>query len=178
MSTINLIPPQIKSAENNKKIFSLVFSAFFVLILVTVITYGALFTINYLTKNETAETNERLAEESAKLKNLEQVEKDVNEINAKLQKISSLQKDRILWSQVLTDINHDTPEQLVIDSFTATTKDKKVTINGSGETRRDIVKLQEKLNTSNFFTNITFNTSNFAESEGMYTFTMSGELKK
>lgn len=178
MTTLNLIPPQIKSAENNKKIFSLVFSAFFVLILISIISYGALFAINYLTKNETAETNERLAEENAKLKNLEQVEKDVNEINAKLQKIASLQKDRTLWSQVLTDINHGTPEQLVMDSFAVTSKDKKVTINGSAETRRDIVKLQEKLNTSNFFTNIAFNTSSFTESEGMYTFTMNGELKK
>ena len=178
MSTLNLIPPQIKSAENNKKIFSLIFSAFFILILIAVIAYGALFTINYLTKNEIAEANERLAEENAKLKNLEQVEKDVNEINAKLQKIASLQKDRVLWSQVLTDLNHDTPEQLVMDSFTVTTKDNKVTISGSAETRRDIAKLQEKLNSSNFFTNIAFNTSSFAESEGMYTFTMNGELKK
>lgn len=178
MNTLNLIPPHIKSAESNKKIFSLVFTGFFILILIAGISYGALFTINYLTKNEIAETNQRLTEENTKLKDLEQIEKDVNEINAKLQKIASLKKDRVLWSQVLTDLNHNTPEQLVVNSFAVTTKDKKVIINGSAETRRDIAKLQEKLNVSNFFTNIIFNTSSFTESEDMYTFSMSGELKK
>lgn len=178
MDTLNLIPPQIKLAEKNKKLFSVLSTTLILLIVMASITFGALFAINYFTNNEIAQVNQSLAEEKAKLKNLEQIENDVIAINSKLEKITTLQKDRILWSSILADLNHDTPEQVVIDTFTTGATDLKVTINGSAETLRDIVKLQVKLGTSSHFSNLIFNNSNYSESEGMYSFTMNGELKK
>jgi Tfp pilus assembly protein PilN len=178
MSTINLIPPQIKAAERNRKIFSLVFSILAILVLMIAFCYGAIFALDYFAQEELGKTKEALAEEQAKIKNLEQIETKVNGINARLTKIGNYQKDRILWSKVLTDLNHSTPEQLKIDTFSAGTKDKKLTISGAGETRRDIVKLQEKLGTLGYWTNINFNSSTYSATESMYSFTMAGELKK
>lgn len=178
MSTINLIPPQIKAADRNRKIFSLVFSILIILILMTVFSYGAIFALDYFTKNELAGTKQSLAEEQAKVKNLEDIETEVNAINSRLTKINNYQKNRVLWSQVLLDLNHSTPEQLKIDTFVSGTKDKKLTINGAAETRRDIVKLQEKLGALSYWINLNFNTSTYSETESMYTFTMTGDLKQ
>ena len=178
MSTINLIPPQIKAADRNRKIFSFASTVLAILVVMLIFCYGAIFALNYITQDELGKTNETLAEEQAKLKNLEEIETEVNSINTRLTKISTYQKDRILWSGVLADLNHSTPEQLKIDTFAAGTKDKKLTITGAGETRRDIVKLQEKLGSLGYWTNLKFNSSTYSETEQMYSFTMAGELKK
>lgn len=178
MSTINLIPPQIKAADKNRKIFSFVSSILVILVIMLIFCYGALFVLDYFSKNELGETKETLADEQNKLKSLESIETEVNAINTRLTKIGNYQKDRILWSKVLTDLNHSTPEQLKMDTFSAGTKDKKMTITGAAETRRDIVKLQEKLGTLGYWTNIKFNSSTYSETEQMYSFSMSGELKK
>ena len=177
MATINLIPPKIKAAKRNKKIFSQIYFALVILIAMAAISYGALFALDYFANQELSKTKLALAQEKAKLKNLEPIEKDVQAINSKLQKISTLKKDRVLWSLVLIDINHSTPQQLKVDSFAAGTKDNKVTFTGAAETRRDIVEFQTKLNTSNFYNNFTFDSSSYSESESMYTFTMNGVLK-
>lgn len=178
MSTINLIPPQIKAADRNRKIFSLVFSILLILVLMLIFAYAAVFALDYFAKDELGKTNQTLAEEQAKLKNLADIETEVNGINARLTKISGYQKDRILWSKVLTDLNNSTPEQLKLDNFSAGTKDKKLTISGAAETRRDIVKLQEKLGTLSYWTNLNFNSSTYSETEQMYSFTMTGDLKQ
>lgn len=178
MSTINLIPPQIKTADRNRKVFSFASSVLVVLVLMLAFCYGAIFSLNYSTKNKLGKISETLANEQAKLKNLEKIETEVNSINARLSKISGYQKDRILWSKFLADLNHSTPEQLKLDTFAASDKDKKLTISGAAETRRDIVKLQEKMNALGYWTNLKFNSSTYSETEAMYSFTMTGELKK
>lgn len=178
MSTINLIPPQIKAADRNRKIFSFASTILVIIAIMLIFCYGAIFALDYLAKNELGQTNQTLAEEEAKLKNLESIETEVKDINARLTKIGDYQKGRVLWSKVLTDLNHSTPEQLKMDSFAAGTKDSKLTISGAAETRRDIVKLQEKLGTLSYWTNLKFNSSSYSTTEQMYTFTMTGELKK
>lgn len=178
MSTINLIPPQIKAAERNRKIFSLIFSILIILLLMAIFSYGAIYALDYFSKDELAKTNQSLAEEQAKVKNLQEIETEVNAINSRLTKIGNYQKDRVLWSGVLLDLNHSTPEKLEINTFNSGTKDKKLTISGSAETRRDIVKLQEKLGTLGYWTNLNFNSSSYSETESMYNFTMTGDLKK
>ena len=178
MSTINLIPPQIKAADKNRKIFSFTSTILVILVVMLIFCYGAIYALDYIAKDELGNTKQSLAEEQAKLKNLEPIKTEVNDINARLTKISNYQKDRILWSKVITDLNHSTPEQLQIDTFSAGTKDKKLTIAGASETRRDIVKLQEKLGSLDYWTNLKFNSSTYSESEAMYSFSMTGELKK
>ena len=178
MSTINLIPPQVKIAERNRKIFGLVYSIMAILLVMVIFCYGAVFALNYFTKEELDKTKETLAEEQARLKNLEEIKTEVNGINARLKKISDYQKERLLWSTVLADLNHSAPEQLKIDTYAVNTKDKKITLGGAAETRRDIVKLQQKLGILSYYTNLNFNSSTYTDTEGMYTFTMSGELKK
>lgn len=178
MSTINLIPPQIKAADKNRKIFSFISSILAILIIMLVFCYGAIFALDYIAKDELGKTKETLADEQNKLKNLEDIETEVNAINSRLTKIGNYQKDRVLWSGVLADLNHSTPEQLKMDTFSASTKDKKLTITGAAETRRDIVKLQEKLGTLGYWTNLNFNSSTYSETEQMYSFSMTGDLKK
>lgn len=177
MSTINLIPPQIKAADRNRKIFSLVFSILLILVLMLIFAYAAVFALDYFAKDELGKTKQTLAEEQAKLKNLTEIETEVNDINARLTKISEYQKSRVLWSKVLTDLDNSTPEQLKMDTFASGTKDKKLTISGAAETRRDIVKLQEKLGTLSYWTNLNFNSSTYSETEQMYSFTMTGDMK-
>lgn len=177
MNTINLIPPQIKIAEKNKKIFAEVFVIFIFMVIIGLIASTALFAINFFTSEETLRTNEMLVEEQTKLSELNAIEKDVVELNSKIEKITSLNQDRVLWSTVISELNHNTPAQLVISTCSLSSKDKKVSFSGSAETRREIVKFQEKLNAGTFFTNMTFDASTFSDSEGMYMFNMNGELK-
>ncbi len=178
MAEINLIPPKLKTATRNRQITGLAFTYCTILILMTAFVFAALFGINSITIAELQQTNQILEAEKSKAEKLEPIEQDVLSINAKILKLITLKNQRTEWSKVLSDFNHSTPEMVQTTTLTISTKDKKVAISGSAESRRDIVKLSTKLGSLGYFLNLTFPTSTYNESENMYLFNMTGEMKK
>lgn len=178
MATINLIPPKVKKEQYIKKISSIVFSSLFVALLILVITFVALYGINYYLETALTESEEDLSEAIAKVTSLKTIEEDVNEINAKIKKINGLKDDNLDWNILIDDFNASIPDQVRCDVVNVDLDSALISISGIAESRREIVKLQEKLNASNYFENLGFSTSSYSNSYNAYSFNMSGEITK
>lgn len=177
-STINLIPPKIKLEQKIKRIERSVFLTIFVILLMTLLVYGGLYYAQISISTQLAKTKQELSETEMKVESLKDVENQINTINAKLTKITTLKKQNISWSDVIAKLNASTPEKVKINSFQADRTAKKLTINGAAETRRDIVKFQTKLDSIGYFANLSFSTSTYNETEQYYTFTLTGDIVK
>ncbi len=177
ITTINLIPPRIKKEQRLRQISKVVFSFFFALLLMSILVYGAIFMANYYTQEELTSAQSELAEYEVKIKKLEPLEKDVTLINSRLNKISELRKNSMLWSEFLEIFNNSTPTELHIDSLSVDYKAKTIVMAGSAETRREIVKLETKLNTMESLTEVGFSSSTYDETDYNYNFSMTGVFK-
>ena len=177
ITTINLIPPRIKKEQRLRQISKVVFSFFFALLLMSVLVYGAIFMANYYTLEELNSEKGELAEYEVKTKKLEPLEKDVALINSRLNKISELRKNSILWSEFLEIFNNSIPTELNIDSLSVDYQAKTINMAGSAETRREIVKLETKLNTMESLSEVGFSSSTYDETDLNYKFSMTGVFK-
>ncbi len=178
MSILNLIPPKIKREQYIKKIAGIVFSSLFVVTLILLIVFGALYGINYYLSDALANSKQELSEAETKVTSLKSVEDNVNNINAKIKKIDDLKSENINWEILINDLNSSIPDQVRVDSLSIDWENQTVSLSGIGETRREIVKLQEKLNASDYFENLSFATSAYSSSYQAYSFSMLGEVTK
>jgi len=178
MSVINLIPPKIKREQYIKKIAGIVFSSLFVMTLILLITFIAIYGINYYLEQVLANTEQELSEAEAKVASLETIEEDVNTINAKIKKIDGIMSDNVNWDVMINDFNSSIPDQVKINILTIDWENQTISMTGIGETRREIVKLQEKLNASSYFENLNFSTSAYTSTYEAYSFNMTGEVTK
>lgn len=178
MSTINLIPNYLKKEQAVNQISGLVFVSLFTLLVMGIIIFGALYVSDYFVKEQLTNTTLSLSEQELKNQSLKPISDDVKLINSKLKKISLIKDSKVDWNVFLTQINLSVPEKVQITSLQADRKVKKVTLTGKAETRRDIVKLQKKLETLEYFKNLTFNASSLNEQENNYTFNLTGDFVK
>jgi len=176
MSIINLIPPKIKRGQYVKKIAGIVFSSLFVATLIIVITFVAMYGINFYLESALIEAKQELSEAETKVASLKSVEDDVNDINAKIKKIDGIKSDNINWEVLINDFNSSVPDQVKIDTLSIDWENQTMSLSGVGETRREIVKLQEKLNASEYFANLGFSTSAYSDSYEAYSFSMTGAV--
>ena len=178
MATINLIPDYLKKEQSANQFSGLIFSSLFVLLIMGILIFGAFFFGNYFVEGQLKETNQSLSEQELRNANLKAISEDVKLINSKLKKISTIKDSRLDWNKFLADLNSSVPEKVQITSLQADRKTKKVTIIGRAETRREIVKLQKKLETLDYFKNLTFNASSLNEEDQDYTFNLTGDFVK
>jgi Tfp pilus assembly protein PilN len=176
--TINLIPPQIKREQKLRCYAALVNIVFSVVAIMALLIYAALFLTNQYISSALADAKSQLLEQQTKNKELKPVEDAVNSINAKLKKINDLKSVESDWPKAISDINESTPLEVQLTSVLLDRKEKKVSISGFAETRRDIVKLQTKLLGLGYFGNLTFNSSAYNQTDQMYNFTLSGDIVK
>lgn len=178
MSTINLIPNYLKKEQAVNQISGLIFVSLFTLLVMGIIIFGALFATNYFTENQLTETKISLSEQELRNQSLKPISDDVKLINGKLKKIASIKDSKVDWNIFLTQINSSVPEKVQISTLQADRKTKKIAITGKAETRRDIVKLQKKLETLEYFKNLTFSASSLNEQDSNYTFNLAGDFVK
>lgn len=177
ISSINLIPPKIKKRQQLKQISLIISVSFFTLFVMTAIIYGAVFAANFYTNEELLTAENQLAENELKIKILEPLENDVNLINSRLNRISALKKENIVWSEFFEIFENSTPKDLYIDSLSVDNKAKTINMSGYAETRRDIVKLETKLNSLEFLSDVGFNSSTYNTKDFNYKFSMVGVFK-
>ena len=173
-STINLIPPRIKKELQLKQILNVIMVSLVAFLAMTVISYGAFLATNYFLSDELSEVSAQLSEQEVKIKNLESLEVDVGTINSKLEKISTLRSESIVWSEFLDIFVASVPEKVQIESMQIDNKAKTVSISGRAQTRRDIVKLEATLNTIEQLSEISFSASVYNAEDDLYTFSMTG----
>lgn len=178
MSTINLIPNYLKKEQATDQISGLVFVSLFVLLVMGILIFTALYASNYFVETQLKDTNISLSEQELKNQSLKPISDDIKMINSKLKKISAIKETKVDWNTFLSQINASVPEKVQISSLQADRKTKKVTITGKAESRREIVKLQKKLETLDYFKNLIFNASSLNEQDNDYSFNLTGDFVK
>lgn len=175
--TINLLPPAIKQEKEYRKILSFVSyflsCLFIILILFTAVVYLAdMSIVTDINKNA-----KEIVRQEDTLKGLEDTSKKVDIINSKLDKISSIDSNKVIWSNVIKDLANDTPQNVQITTLSLDKETNKIQLTGSAATRRDIASFKEKLEASKYFKNVTFSTSSHSVESDTFTFSLSSELE-
>lgn len=178
MSTINLIPPKIKNAQKAKRLAKLASSSLFSILVMVLIVYGAIYLANAFIKSDLNSVKQNIAEAEFKLKSLKDVEDRIAAVNSKITRLDTLKKQSIIWTDVITKYNASVPEKIQITSTQMDSKTKKFTLSGIAPSRREIVRLQTKLEESDYFANVVFGSSVYDDKTNSFTFSLAGEFAK
>lgn len=176
--TINLLPPQIKHERKTMRLLSHFNRLIFLFIIISLCVWLGLFYFNRLFAiqlDALANENEEIVTRNKKY---EPIEKQITDINEKLVKIDNVNKNRILWSRIIDEIAKCTPSQVQLSTLNLSQTSKSLTLNGRAETRREIARFKEKLESSDYFKNVAFPSSLFDTKENNYTFTLTAGLEQ
>lgn len=174
---INLIPPQLKKEKAiQKKIGYLSIGLISLLSLIAAATL-----LMYIYNQFALGTVVNLRSETeATKKGSEQyasVENKINQTNAKLKKLEGIDKKRVLWSNVLTELANTAPAQVQLKNVSFDQETGKVLLTGSAGNRMAIANFKDKLETSNYFKNVFFSSSSLNEATTDYSFSLTAELE-
>ncbi len=176
--SVNILPPQIKQEkETGKKIRRSIFYVFLLTILLLVIG-GGLYLYNLELGLKIQNLNSRQDQLAKDAKQYEQVATQIATINKKLTKIDDINKNRIIWSLILSNMARSTPTQVKLSTLSLDKSTKKVTMTGEAESRMEIARFKEKLESSDYFKNVIFSSSSHNQQEDNFTFNLTAELEK
>ncbi len=175
---INLIPPQLKKEKVYRRTINIFFSFLAIVFIVFLILTATLKASDYYYEGDLARTKTQLEDQNQTLKKYSEIKNEVNLINKKLDEINSIEANRILWSNIVSEMARSTPVQVQLKTVTASADNKKINILGVAATRRDIAKFKEKLEDSKNFQNVVFTTSTLNEQNNNFNFNMNCELEE
>jgi len=175
--TINLLPPELKQEKKTKKITGMIVLFLTGVLLILLIVIGGIVTSSLFTKRDTAKIEEKIADQNRLLLRYKETEDNTKSVNDKLAKIDSATGTRILWSNILVELSKNTPSNVQIKTLTLNQEGNKINMSGYAETRSDIAKFKEKLESSKYFQNVTFSSSVRNEEQANFSYNISCELK-
>lgn len=175
--TINLLPPELKLEKRIRKISGMAVLFLTGILLIILIIISGVLTSIYFFNKDMVKINEKVADQNRLLLRYKDAESNTKTVNDKISKIESTSKARVLWSNILVELSQDTPSKVQIKSLTLDQAENKVTMSGFAETRSDIAKFKEKLESSKYFQNVTFSSSVHNEEQANFSFNIGSELK-
>lgn len=175
--TINLIPPKLKKEKQYRKIIGIGFSFAMVVFLFLFITTGTLMAANYYYQSDLSKLKKQVDDQSQTIKKYTNLEKEVTSTNKKLEIINQIDSGRIIWSNIISEMAASTPTAVQIKQFSSGAEGR-ITIIGVAETRRDIAKFKDKLESSKNFQNVVFDSSSLDQSLNNFSFNITCELEE
>lgn len=176
--TINLIPPKLKQEKDNRKIVNFVFSTLFILFIFFSIISVALYFASIYSDKDIKNIEAKIDETDRSLNKMSGIKKQVEEVNAKLIKVDNLNQNRIVWSNIATDLAKSTPTELEVKTLSANSTSKKISLTGIASSRREIARFKEKLESSKYFQNVIFTSSSYNSDADDYSFSITCELEE
>ena len=171
-----MIPPKLKTEKDSRKTTGIFFSFLNIIFIVLIIVTATCVTANYYYKKDLDVIKDQIAEQNTALGKFSDLKKEVSTVNSKLDIINNIDSTRILWSNIISEVGRCTPTEVQIKTLTSS--NQKITISGNAETRRDIAKFKEKLESSKNFKNVVFTSSSLIEQSNNYGFDLSSELEE
>ncbi len=183
MININLLPSELKAKraadKKNASLISVCFIIVLIVIALGIIAQSFKETIasnlgnltNNTEKSDTLSDNDQKLEEMALM------------INDRWQTLQVIGKDRVIWSQVLQDLNNSVPLDVQLENMIVNiAKSPNFIIQGNTINEREIIKFKEKLENSPFFKNVSFKSSSIqkdtADQSEKLKFTLEFDLEK
>lgn len=177
MITINLLSPQEKKAITLEKSNISIIGSFIVLFMVLISLSIILYTISDLQK-ENLKSLTRQTDSIQKFLNKEDnkiIEDKVDKINSYLSVIKKIQDNKTDFSKTLIEISTITPKGIRLYNLKLNKEEKKFELSGNANSRDNLLKLQENLNKSQYFTKIESPISNLISPTNI-NFSFTGEL--
>jgi len=183
MININLLPPELKlkriEAKRNASLIGICLVIVLVVAVIAVIGRSLEATVKdrlSAAKSE-VEKNTGQLEESKDLENLALL------INDRAKTTDTINKTRVIWSQVIQELANSAPADVQFDNLTANTeKSPNFILQGNTTTEREIIKFKEKLENSPVFKNVNFKNSSLQTDSTTQTqklkFTLEFDLEK
>lgn len=168
MFSLNLLPEKEKTSLRREMIFQLIIVSLLIGILGLAAIGAQLFFAKRILQDNLSAYQVSLDE------NKELIEK-IKKINIELIIIDEIQKDYLALSPILTSLAQITPNNTQINSFTFNKNVNHFLIRGWAEKRADLLKFENNLKNSDFFTEIESPLSNLLKQENI-NFEFSGRL--
>ncbi|MFA4995948.1 MAG: PilN domain-containing protein [Patescibacteria group bacterium] len=173
---INLLPPKFKQEKKVKKIAKVISIFLATVFIILLIVTTSLWVANYETKKDIDKFSSKISEQNNVLLRYKETDEGIKAVNSKLSKIESVGSNRILWSNIITELSKLTPSQVQIKTMTLDQQNKKIGLTGYAETRNDIARFKEKMSSSKYFKNVTFSSSTRDEEQSNFSFSISSEI--
>lgn len=181
MININLLPPELKmkriEAKRNASLISICLVIVIIFAVLGVLARSFETTISgYL---GTAKVN--IDKETSDLDQYQDFKNLALLINDRRQTTDEIDKTRVIWSQVLQELNYSVPSEIQFESLIVKfDKSPNFVLQGNTTNDREIIKFKEKLEDSLFFKDVSFKTSSLTgeKANQKLTFTLEFNLEK
>jgi len=175
MIKLNLLPPAEKTrlkwkALTNWLVFFGGWFGFFLAVF-TALLLGAFFSLSILlnTQKELIQTRENTKQN----RNIAEIEKKVKQVNQDIEKIRQKQESFILWTPLLEEISQITPSGVYLTRFYYYATSDRVELRGWAEKREYLLKFEDALKKSPYFTKVESPLSNLIKQKEInFSFTL------
>lgn len=174
---IDLLPEERKQEKKKKKLFRkilwqelrfLIPVIFFIIILMAI-------NINLKIQLDSLDNMYLVEQSTGGYKNLKEYEEKFREINLKTSLIANYQKGHFYWSALFYGLSDIIPEGVFINGLS--TKDYQVSLTGKAKTRESLLLFQERIKSSDCFSEVNIPLSNLVNRENV-DFQIDFKLKK
>jgi len=152
MIRLNLLPPEIKEqidySHKNAHLYQMLVQSLAVMFGV----FACMFVIGFIVWNNRQIAEETRSDAYIQLSKLSQTETDAKDLNARLNLIDKIRKDKLNWTRIFTEIANSTPSgvRLTNFDFTNAVKDR-VAFSGFASTAGDVGIYRQQLSKSALF---------------------------
>ena len=164
MITLNLIPKQLKEEAKLKKIYELIKRLNYILIILTIIIAIIFLFARLVSQNN---FNKIIAQTTLVTKKNQSYNTKVRETNSKIDFILKIQKDFIVWSNLIDFLAQNTPNDITLSLIGIDKESKQLTIRGFSYSRNSLLKLRDNIETSTIFQDLNFPVKNILEKENI-----------
>lgn len=147
----NLLPEEKGKEIEIKRVSWLIAGQCARLVLVVLIFAGTLFSFNIILKIKLSalENVHSLEQAQEKFQEVGKYEKKFRETNIRTAQLSKIQSEHLYWSKTLRELS-----KIIFDGVSITslaTENYKISLAGKTRTRDDLIRLQDKINSSDCF---------------------------
>ena len=179
MILINLLPPSQRNLIRNQKIKSYANSVAVLIFILACGILGAIFLAKILLAKNLSALEKQINQTNQEISQQDKEKKMLQDYNVSLGLASKFAEKQVPWTETLTEIARSTPSDVQITNLTADlTKSSKMTLKGKAASRRSVVKLAEKLESSDSFSQTKFVSSEKGDEAGKVDFEITLNLDK
>ncbi len=162
---INLLPPNKKEEVRIAEKFRSILGWELVILLMVVMFFGFIFSINYLLNINLRLISDGKINEAngAQYDTIKYYESKFSEINTKMAKISSITNGQIYWSTLFSKLNNAVPDNVEISGLS--TKNYSLSLAGKAKTREDLLVFKDNLEKEDCFENVDLPLSDLVSKE-------------
>ena len=179
--TINLLPPELKlkriQSKQNAHIFSLCFIAISIVILICLALFSYMTTLKYNLQS----VKDSIASAKTQIARYQDLEKDVDQIAQAIDYTRTLDAQSFDWNNFFSQFSSLVPQNVQVTSFqVAAGSSSTLDLAGQSSSRREALKLYEKLKISPLFSKVTLLSLAKSETDKktQIIFTINAEVRK